>query len=347
MAANILTQAGFEPPEWARLAEGARPEQPAERELGEPLRGWQREASKARDQQEFLTLFTNLDQASRALLLSQAGPHGGRVLTTLPTAPEFRMDNAIFRVVMLRRLRMQLPHGPSRCRCHRAMDTYGDHRAACPNAGVLKPRGIPLERAVARICREAGARVQHNVLLADMNLDLPVADQRQIEVVANGLPLWHGAQLAVDATLVCPVGRDGHPRPGGDVVPGLALQQAARTKREDTYPEFLASERSRLVVFGLEVGGRWDQEALDFLRGLARAKARAQPDWLRASCVQGYLHRWTALAAVAAQSAFAQSLLELPIGGGIRVDGDCPATHDVVADARWTFPVYDSRLPVA
>ena len=47
---------------------------------------------------------------------------------------------------------------------------------ACPNAGVLKPRGIPLERAVARICREAGARVRHNVLLADMNLDLPVAD---------------------------------------------------------------------------------------------------------------------------------------------------------------------------
>ena len=74
------------------------------------------------------------------------------------------------------------------------------------------------------------------------------------------------------------------------------------------------------------MGGRWDQEALDFLRGLARAKARAQPDWLRASCVQGYLHRWTALAAVAAQSAFAQSLLELPIGGGVRVDGACPVS---------------------
>ena len=86
---------------------------------------------------------------------------------------------------------------------------------------------------------------------------------------------------------------------------------------------------------------------MDFLRGLARAKARAQPDWLRASCVQGFLRRWTALAAVAAQGAFAQSLLELPIGGGICMDRDCPATHDVVADARWTFPVHDSRLPAA
>ena len=267
------------------------------------------------------------------------------MLTTLPTAPEFRIDNALFRIILLRRLRMQLPHGPARCRCRRAMDTYGDHRAACPHAGVLKPRGIPLEKAVARICREAGARVQHNVMLADMNLDHPVADSRQIEVVANGLPLWHGAQLAVDATLVCPVGRDGRPRPNGDVEPGVALREAARKKREETYPEFLVSRRSRLVVFGLEVGGRWDTEALDFLRGFARAKARSQPEWLRASCVQGFLHRWTALAAVAAQSAFAQSLLELPIGGSLRVDGDCPAAHDVLADARWTFPVHDSRLP--
>ncbi len=347
IAADVLRQAGFQPPAWDRLAAGLRPQQLTERELGDPLRGWQREASTARDKQEFLTLFSNLDTASRALLLSQADPHGGRVLTTLPTAPELRADNPLFRVILLRRLRMPIPHGPTHCRCRRPMDTYGDHRAACPNAGVLKPRGIPLERAVARICREAGARVRENVLLADMNLDLPVADNRQIEVVANGLPLWHGAQLAVDATLVCPVGRDGRPRPRGDIIPGLALQEAARKKREDTYPEFLASNRSRLVVFGLEVGGRWDKEALDFLRGLARAKARALPQWLRASATLGFLHRWTALAAMAAQTAFAQSLLELPIGAGACLDGDCPPVHDVVADARWTFPVHDSRLPAA
>ena len=52
VAADILAQAGFAPPEWTRVAEAARPQQPAERKLGEPLRGWQREASKARDQQE-------------------------------------------------------------------------------------------------------------------------------------------------------------------------------------------------------------------------------------------------------------------------------------------------------
>ena len=73
------------------------------------------------------------------------------------------------------------------------------------------------------------------------------------------------SNFAVDATLVCPVGRDGHPRPDGDIVLGFALRQAARTKREATYPEFLASECSRLVVFGLEVGGRWDFGSLGLL----------------------------------------------------------------------------------
>ena len=33
-------------------------------------------------------------------------------------------------------------------------------------------------------------------------------DGRHLEVVANGVPLFHGAQLAIDTTLVSPVGRD-------------------------------------------------------------------------------------------------------------------------------------------
>ncbi len=39
-------------------------------------------------------------------------------------------------------------------------------------------------------------------------------DGRQLEVVANGLPLHNGAQLAVDTTLVSPVRRNGVPQPG-------------------------------------------------------------------------------------------------------------------------------------
>ena len=105
--------------------------------------------------------------------------------------------------------------GPSRCRCGLALDPYGDHCAACATTGVLRARAAPIERAVARICREAGARVAVNVPLSRMNLSVPVTDARQIEVLANDLPLWHGAQLALDVTLVSPLGRTGQvsPRP--------------------------------------------------------------------------------------------------------------------------------------
>ena len=101
-----------------------------------------------------------------------------------------------------------------RGRWHGTLDPPGDHCTACATSGVLAARALPLEHAVARVCREAGARVARHVRLADMNLDVPVADERRIEVVANGLPLWHGSQLALDATIVSPLTRRGeaHPR---------------------------------------------------------------------------------------------------------------------------------------
>ena len=39
-----------------------------------------------------------------------------------------------------------------------------------------------------------------------------VLDGRRLEVVADGLTLWHGAQLAIDTTLVSPLHRDGNAR---------------------------------------------------------------------------------------------------------------------------------------
>eukprot|EP00439_Symbiodinium_sp_Y106_P047985 s5209_g6.t1 len=63
----------------------------------------------------------------------------------------------------------------------------------CATSGVLASRALPLERAVARVCQEAGARVARDVRLSEMNIDFPVSDDRRIEVVVNGLYLWHGA----------------------------------------------------------------------------------------------------------------------------------------------------------
>ena len=86
------------------------------------------------------------------------------------------MPSALFRVLLLRRLRLLLPLAPRRCSCRGQLDALGDYRTACATSGVLATRALSIEHAVARVCREAGARVARNVRLADMNLEVPVAD---------------------------------------------------------------------------------------------------------------------------------------------------------------------------
>ena len=223
-AVESLRECGFEAPSWDRLVEGGKrpPGAANERVPGESLRGWQRSAAASLDASACAGLFLDLDPASRALMLSQAGPCGARALTALPTAPEFRLQSSHFRVLLLRRLRLPLPLAPRQCRCGGALDALGDHRTACPTAGVLGARGAALERAAARVCREAGARVATNAMLRDMNVEdveVPLADGRRIEVLANGLP-----------------------RGAADRTPGTAAGEAAARKRRVTYPE-LANAR--------------------------------------------------------------------------------------------------------
>ena len=93
-----------------------------------------------------------------------------------------------------------------------------------------------------------------HVRVTEMNVDVPVSDARRIGILAFALPVWHGAQVAIDATMVSPLGRDGQPRGSSARQAGAVLEQAARRKRETTYPELLTARRCRLVVFGIEVG---------------------------------------------------------------------------------------------
>ena len=105
------------------------------------------------------------------------------------------------------------------------------------------PSIIPLERAIARVCQEAWARVGRNVTLAAMNIDGPVHDARRIQVVCSGLPLY-GVQLAVDAKLVSPVTRDGRPHDRADNHPGCAVRNAVRRKRRHAVASSYSDSRS-------------------------------------------------------------------------------------------------------
>ena len=169
-----------------------------------------------------------------------------------------------------------------------------------------------------------------NVLLRELDFGLMnEADGRRLEVVADGLPLFGGAQLAVDTTVVCAMRSDGTARPRVAHTPGVALE-AARRRKEGQYPELVGPRaRSRLVVFGVEVGGRWSRESQNFISQLARARARGEQPILRRRAEQAWRNRWGSMVVVA--RAVASSLLGLPRALG--ADGDTPLlVHDVERD---------------
>ena len=297
-----LSLADWTPPSWRELCDGV--PAPTLQEDGPStfVRGWQGAAASAVARRQCEQLLSTLDPSSEALLRSQQGPFASRFLTTVPTCPALSYPSHLFRVLLLRRLRLPLPLSQRYCRCRRPLDSLGDHRAACARAGVLRSRGCPLERAAARVCREAGARVTCNTRLADMNLQVDRVDDRRLEVVANGLPLWGGQQLAVDTTLVSPLSGSGSPAAGVVVfkAPPLPLHAAAKSGHTRS-----CSARSAAAWLSWPsrsgAGGVTRQPPLC---------AREVPVCLRSSLVAVLVARWSALLSHAAMSAFAATFTQ-------------------------------------
>ena len=334
-AANSVSRAtGWVPPSWNELAAGARPEvlDPDQFELWDPQRGWQHEAP-SRIESWWLDEFVlpRMEEPARALVRSQGGSGAGLALRACPTCRVTQLEPQQLRVLLLRRLQLPLPLSVHSCRCGRPLDQFGHHRAACARAGILGKRGYALESVVARIFREAGGRVTTNVLLRELDFGLVgEADGRRLEVVADGLPLFGGAQLAIDTTVVSALHSDGRARPRAANTPGVALE-AARRRKERRYRELVGPRaRSKLVVFGVEVGGRWSRESQDFITQLARARARREPPLLRRRAEQAWRIRWGSMVSCVVARAVADSMLGLPRALG--ADGDTPLVHDVVRD---------------
>ena len=195
--------------------------------------------------------------ASRALPTRRiSGAGSSQVLVGCPTKPEFRIAPDLFRTLILERLSVD---------CWSTV-TDGTEQHA-PTQAVLRTRASAPERTLARVCREAGASVRFNAKLVDMNI--------AVEVLASGLPLFHGAQFAVDITLRSALTATGLPRPGAAVVDGIVCM-AARADKERKYSELLSSPAadagwwwslSRLAVVGvwklltLSNGWRWPAPA--------------------------------------------------------------------------------------
>ena len=310
-ACSQLDREGFRwRPSWSELRHGKRPPEPTG-EPGEWKHGWQYWASSVSDAYfRKTTMLLARSAASRAHLRSHSGHNAGAALAYAPTSPEYVIAPPLFRVLLLERLQLPLPIDEAVCSgCREPLDTLGRHRAACPRTGRLRKRATPIERMLARVCREAGARVRFNAFLRDMNVNVAATDERRIEVLAQDLPCFGGAQLAVDVTLRCVLSSTGEPHPNTADVDGAALA-AARADKERTYPELTTSGRCRLVVVAIETGGRWSSEAVEFVRQLAFARAREVPSFMQFATALAWERRWTRMLSTACSLSFAASLVE-------------------------------------
>ena len=120
---------------------------------------------------------------------------------------------------------------------------------------------------------------------------------------------------------------------------------AGRRARQgpDLNPELAQASRCRLVVLGIEVGGRWSSQAAEFVRRPTRSRARAAPVAARAAVTSALALRWSALLAFAAARSFAASLLSLPLAATANVDGEASLLSNFPADSAEP-PRISSRL---
>ena len=147
-----------------------------------------------------------------------------------------RIDVHLFQVLMFRRLRLPLPLPARQRRCGRPL--YVRERVFCEGE---VPQWRVLGQGVA------------NAMLRDFDLVAPdPRDQRLLEILADGLPLFGGAQLAVD--MLSPLHCDGSPHLHAANVDGAVLAETRRRK-ERTNPELVGPRRRAwLVVLARETG---------------------------------------------------------------------------------------------
>ena len=182
---------------------------------------------------------------------------------------------------------------------------------------ALDPEGCGPEQLALNALwrREAGATVRCDVRLRDMNVAVSATDMRSIEVLS-----------AVDITLRSALTSASHAFPSAATIDGAVLVKA-RADKERKYAELVNGDRCRLVVVGVETGGRWSDEAVTFLDHLASARAR-EPPILRGSAFFMWRRRWSRMLAVACGRAFAQSLVSAA-EGSCRVQGPTPDLADL------------------
>ena len=153
-------------------------------------------------------VWPRLTQSERALSRSQGGPTAGLPFICCPVSPQcqgFPVSSLAAPLVPTSFVRCKLPVWPST-------------RFAWPSPCSLSlGLGPGSQRVLLGECGRSGVPRGWSSSLPECQssgfASLGRNDNRRIEIVADGLPLFHGAQVAVDTTMVSALRADGNPRP--------------------------------------------------------------------------------------------------------------------------------------
>ena len=160
-----------------------------------------------------------------------------------------------------------------------------------------------------QVFAEAGGQVVPNARIKDLRLGVDPSDKRLVEFSVYGLPLYRGVPLLCDSTQGSPLHVDGKPHPHTCTEDGATCSRLEKPKNS-TYAEVVQSSGYKLVTLACEVGGRWSDTTCQLLRDLAKEKSQSAPPRLRRSTAFAWENRWWGMLSVAAQNAFAATLVD-------------------------------------
>ena len=333
----------------------------------------QQALTKALDEKRRSALLQKLSPEGRSWVRSCGGRGAGAWLNTAPTTEEEKFADGDFCAAVRTRLCQEVSPPGLRCSnthlsggtCAESLDTKGTHASICKVGGGVGRKHDALVRLLGRLLRAAGYTVATDGPGTwEPRWDRPVrnqqGDQRRD---AEGNLLWERARLDLRleggpeepttyGDVVVSQARADSWVPEGALADGAAARSAARRKERRYPPEQVPG--AQLVAFSVEVGGRWDDGALHFLKRAADRAAERHPG-LAAMGAQGasvVYNSWLAQLSCTLQKANVACLRSASAGGRGPAAGASPAdalaagADGLAADAEedWLAAAVDELL---
>ena len=158
--------------------------------------------------------------------------------------------------------------------------------------------------------------------------------------------LGRGSALVRRHASVAALQADGTPHPKTRTVPGASIERAEKRKPKKYREAARSRGRVKLLTLACEVGGRWSDQCLEFVRLLAKHKAKEAPPLMRRSAEYGWTARWWSLLSCAAQRSFASSITDVHASLIQPTVGSPPSLEDGVEAWRLEVGPQFSRLPL-